>query len=297
MASNTGGEIDFKLYRYTPSLVAAILFTVLFVLATFYHLYQVVRTRAWYFIVFVIGGAFQIIGYICRALAHKNKENVPLYSISTIMILLAPPLYAASIYMTLGRLVTHLNAEKLSMVPVKWLTIIFVTGDVVAFLMQAAGGGIMASGTLSAMTTGEHITIGGLAVQLVFFSVFITAATIFHYRIRKNPTERCFNPLHSSGVLHMPTWEIVMTGLYVASILILIRSIFRLIEYAQGNSGYLISHEAFLYVFDSTLMLFTMVAMSVFHPSKILSQSTRPLRSSTRSRSANKESPSTREEV
>lgn len=60
MASNTGGEIDFKLYRYTPSLVAAILFTVLFVLATFYHLYQVVRTRAWYFIVFVIGGACKL---------------------------------------------------------------------------------------------------------------------------------------------------------------------------------------------------------------------------------------------
>lgn len=81
----------------------------------------------------------QIIGYICRALAHNNKENIPLYSISTIMILLAPPLYAASIYMTLGRLIVHLDAEKLSMVPVKWLTIIFVSGDVIAFLMQAAG--------------------------------------------------------------------------------------------------------------------------------------------------------------
>jgi RTA1 like protein. len=161
----------------------------------------------------------------------------------------------------------------------------------------------MASGTLSAMTTGEHITIGGLAVQLVFFSVFIIASTIFHYRIRKNPTEKCFTPRRSSGVLQMPTWEIVMTGLYVASILILIRSIFRLIEYAQGNSGYLISHEAFLYVFDSTLMFFTMIAMSIFHPSKVLSQPTKPPRSSRRSRSsgrsrsANKELPLTREEV
>lgn len=55
------------------------------------------------------------------------------------MILLAPPLYAASIYMTLGRLVGYLNAEYLSVVPVRWLTPIFVTGDVIAFLMQAAG--------------------------------------------------------------------------------------------------------------------------------------------------------------
>lgn len=68
MASNTGGEVDFKLYRYTPSLVAAILFTVLFVLATFYHLYQVVRTRTWYFIVFVIGGVCKLSQSHCRGL-------------------------------------------------------------------------------------------------------------------------------------------------------------------------------------------------------------------------------------
>lgn len=153
----------------------------------------------------------------------------------------------------------------------------------------------MASGTISAMKTGEHITIGGLAVQLVFFSVFIVASTIFHYRIRESPTEKSFSPSRSSRVLHTTTWEIVMTGLYAASILILIRSIFRLIEYAQGNSGFLISHEAFLYVFDSTLMFFTMVAMSIFHPSKVLHHSKKPRHASRRSRSANTELLPTRE--
>ncbi|KAJ5193785.1 RTA-like protein [Penicillium cf. griseofulvum] len=283
MSANENAGADFKLYRYTPSLVAAIIFIVLFVLATFYHLYQVIRTRAWYFTIFVVGGAFQIIGYICRALAHDNKENIPIYSIGTIMILLAPPLYAASIYMTLGRLIMYLDAESLSLVPVKWLTAIFVTGDVIAFLMQSAGGGIMASGTLSAMTTGEHITIGGLAVQLVFFTVFIVASSIFHYRIRKTPTEKSVSQSRTMS------WEFVMTGLYVASVLILIRSIFRLIEYAQGNDGYLISHEVFMYVFDSTLMFLAMVAMSIFHPSKVLSGSSERQRSSKRPRSEDTE--------
>ncbi|OQE36947.1 hypothetical protein PENCOP_c011G05664 [Penicillium coprophilum] len=277
------GEVSFELYRYTPSLVAAIIFIVLFVLATFYHLYQVVRTRSWYFTIFVVGGAFQIIGYICRALAHDNKDNIPIYSVGTIMILLAPPLYAASIYMTLGRLIVHLDAESLSLVPVRWLTAIFVTGDVIAFLMQAAGGGIMASGTMSAMTTGEHITIGGLAVQLVFFTVFIVASSIFHYRIRHNLTEKSVSRSRTT------TWEVAMVGLYVASVLILVRSVFRLVEYAQGNSGYLISHEVFMYVFDSMLMLFAMVAMSILHPSKVLSRSSRRQRSSKESRSEHTE--------
>ena len=155
----------------------------------------------------------------------------------------------------------------------------------------------MASGTLSLINTGEHITIGGLAIQLVFFSIFIIASTIFHRRIRNNPTEKSVSRSSSSGVTSMATWETIMTGLYIASILILIRSIFRLIEYAQGNDGYIISHEAFMYVFDSTLMLFAMITMSIFHPSRILSQPTKPPRASRRSRSANKESPLVREEA
>jgi hypothetical protein len=57
MSANETGSVSFELYRYTPSLVAAIIFIVLFVLATLYHLYQVVRTRSWYFTIFVVGGA------------------------------------------------------------------------------------------------------------------------------------------------------------------------------------------------------------------------------------------------
>ncbi|OGM47911.1 RTA1 domain protein [Aspergillus bombycis] len=271
MSGNDDGGIDFKLYRYTPSLVAAVIFIVLFTLTTAYHLWQTVRPKCWYFLVFVTGGIFQIIGYICRALAHSNKESVPIYAVGTILILLAPPLYAASIYMTLGRLIRYLDAENLSPVSTKWLTTIFVTGDVIAFLAQGTGGGIMASGTVSAMNTGENVTIAGLCVQLVFFSVFIIVATIFHYRIRRNPTSRSVGTSIFPRNWRDATWETVMLGLYSASILILIRSIFRLIEYAQGNDGYLISHEVFMYVFDAALMFITMVGMSLFHPSKVLS--------------------------
>ncbi|CEL09773.1 Putative RTA1 like protein [Aspergillus calidoustus] len=262
--------VDFQLYRYTPNRAAAGLFVALFLLTTIYHVYQVWRQRAWYFTAFVVGGIFQIIGYICRIIAHEDKESIPIYSIQAILILLAPPLYAASIYMVLGRLITFLHAEKLSMVPTRWMTKIFVTGDVIAFVMQAAGGGIMATGTIDNYNLGENITIGGLAVQLAFFSVFMITCGIFHRRIRHSPT-------HEVAVLSarlreqkMRGWETVLAGLYAASVLILVRSIFRVVEYVQGNDGYLISHEVFMYVFDASLMFLAMVVMNVCHPSTIL---------------------------
>ncbi|KAL2817579.1 RTA1 like protein [Aspergillus granulosus] len=264
------GFIDFKLYRYTPNRAAAGLFVALFLLTTLYHVYQIWRGRARYFLAFVIGGVFQIIGYICRIIAHDNKESIPIYSIQTILILLAPPLYAASIYMVLGRLIAFLHAEKLSVISVRWMTKIFVAGDVIAFVMQAAGGGIMATGTIENYELGEDITVGGLAVQLAFFSVFMVTCGIFHRRIRQSPTHEATALSASLREQKGRGWETVLVGLYIASILILVRSIFRVIEYVQGNDGYLISHEVFMYVFDSALMFLTMVVMNVCHPSMIL---------------------------
>ncbi|KAL4986807.1 RTA1 like protein [Aspergillus falconensis] len=262
--------IDFKLYRYTPNRAAAGIFVALFLLTTIYHAYQLRRRRAWYFIAFVIGGIFQIIGYICRILAHKNKESVPIYSVQAILILLAPPLYAASIYMVLGRLIMFLRAEKLSMVPVRWMTKIFVLGDVIGFVAQAAGGGIMASGTIENYNLGEDVTVAGLAVQLAFFSVFMITCGIFHRRIRQSPTQEVVDISARLREQKKWGWETVLVGLYTASVLILVRSIFRVIEYVQGNDGYLISHEVFMYVFDSALMFSAMVVMNVCHPSMIL---------------------------
>ncbi|CAI7658764.1 unnamed protein product [Penicillium crustosum] len=141
----------------------------------------------------------------------------------------------------------------------------------IAFVIGGIWGGIMASGTVSSMTTGEHITIVGLYVQLVFFTFFFLASLLFHIRIRSKLTQQTIQATQERGLHTTRSWESVIWGLYIASVLILIRSVFRIIEYAQGNGGYLISHEAFMYGFDSTLMLFAMVAMNVLHPSVILS--------------------------
>ena len=54
MAGNDG--YDWQYYRYNPSLAAAAIFIVLFLSTTTFHLYQLIRTRTWYFIPLVVGG-------------------------------------------------------------------------------------------------------------------------------------------------------------------------------------------------------------------------------------------------
>ncbi|KAM3084448.1 hypothetical protein ACMFMG_001448 [Clarireedia jacksonii] len=262
-------HFQFELYRYTPSTAAAVIFFIAFLATTVYHISQMVKTKSWYFTPLVIGGVFEIIGYIARIIAHSNKSSIPIYSIQTILILLGPALFAASIYMVLGRLIVALEAENLSPIPKKWMTKIFVTGDVIAFLGQAAGGGIMASGTISALKTGEYITIAGLCIQLAFFSVFIFTATIFHRRYLR-ATGGASTKVSVKYILNNRNWETLLYVLYATSALILIRSAFRVIEFAGGNDGYLLSHEVFAYLFDATLMFFVMVMLNIFHPSDVM---------------------------
>lgn len=122
------------------------------------------------------------------------------------------------------------------------------------------GGGYQASGTASALETGAHIIIVGLFVQLAFFGFFIVVAVKFHLSISRVPTIRLHNEL---------SWEKHMNALYVASVLIMIRSIFRVVEYLQGFNGYLLHHEAYLYIFDALLMFLVMVLLNVVHPSEL----------------------------
>ena len=46
---------------------------------------------------------------------------------------------AASIYMVLGRIITLTDGEAHSPIKVRWLTKVFVAGDVISFLAQSGG--------------------------------------------------------------------------------------------------------------------------------------------------------------
>lgn len=54
--------------------------------------------------------------------------------------------------------------------------------------------------------------------------------------------------------------------LYGVSALVMVRSVFRLIEYAGGQDGYLLSTEWPLYVFDSVPMWLVMVVFYLYFP-------------------------------
>lgn len=191
-------------------------------------------------------------GYGSRVVAHYNLNAVIPYAMQSIFILLAPILFAASVYMYLGRIIFAVHGEEYCIVRARWLTKIFVCGDIFCFLVQGSGGGLMSSSKTDArLKLGEDVILAGLVLQILIFFLFVIVATVFHVRMRSEAM--------SGGAETTLPWERLLVGLYVVSLLITIRNAVRCVEYGMGSKGYFFEHEWTSYVFDATPMITTLL--------------------------------------
>lgn len=123
---------------------------------------------------------------------------------------------------------------------------------------------------LSLAIAGEKIIIAGLSLQVATFVAFIIVATDFHIRMNRKARN---TPVADSS----DEWRKMLWILYSVSSLILLRCIFRLIEYSMGNASYLMAHEWCLYVFDTVLMVLVLILMLILQPTKYFPATERKL--------------------
>ena len=110
------------------------------------------------------------------------------------------------------------------------------------------------------MNTGRQLLRASLLLQVGLFFLFITLEVTFHLRCRR------------AGVMSR-NLQNIFNLLYMSSLIILTRNVYRVIEqwdYDHQPSKYLLDHEAFVYVFDATLMLINSLILNVWHPARYL---------------------------
>lgn len=118
-----------------------------------YHLAQLLSTT------------FEVVestAYICRTISHYVTQALAPFFTTSILALVALALFAASIYMILGRIIRLLHAEHRSLIKVGRLTKIFVLSDVLSFQVQSAGAAILASKMRGTVHTGQILIIVAL---------------------------------------------------------------------------------------------------------------------------------------
>ncbi|KAF2828113.1 hypothetical protein CC86DRAFT_289389 [Ophiobolus disseminans] len=216
----------YVLWPYTPSIAGGAVAAIVFFVLTALHTWRLFKNRTWFCIPFVIGGLFEAIGYAARAAAHNDTVSKTPYIIQSILILIAPILFAASVYMILGRLILRTDSASYSIIRAKWVTKMFVTGDILCFFIQSGGAGMLVQADDAAgFKRGENIILGGLILQIMIFMFFVIVASIWHRRLSALPT---------ASAAEIP-WKKYIWFLYSASVFITVRNLCRVIEYAMGK--------------------------------------------------------------
>ncbi|KAH7131271.1 RTA1 like protein-domain-containing protein [Dactylonectria macrodidyma] len=243
-------------WRCVPLAVAAGVFCALFFLTTTAHSWRIWRTRAWFCIPFLVGGCMQFIGYACRAAAQNRTTELPLFVVQQTAILLAPVAFDAAIHLTLSRVIRNTNGEGHTIISRSWLRAILVLGDGICLVVQAIAAGLIV--TKRTTKPGQVMGIVGLALQVAIFGGFISTTVLFHKSMLRDP--------RTSHVPESLKWQRDLWMLYGVSCLVVVRSIFRITEFALGTNSYLSSHEWSLYAFDSAPMLSVMIVFSIWFP-------------------------------
>ncbi|EXJ80511.1 hypothetical protein A1O1_08656 [Capronia coronata CBS 617.96] len=255
-------------YNYPPSFAAAVVFSVIYGLAMATNLVQIVRHRAWFWWVMNFAVAMELVGYITRAISVKDLGSRNVFIVQLVMVLVAPAVMAAACYMSFGRVVMWVipreyQSAKTLWVPARRVTPIFAGCDVLSFFIQVAGGSMIASGNTHAkINTGRDVVLVGLALQLATFGFFVVTALRLMFMLKTK--------LLNVALPRDRNWPLFLFMVNVANVLILIRTTLRLIEYALGDTNYLLDHEWFFYVFDSVLMFLVVLVFIVFHPGHYL---------------------------
>lgn len=200
-----------------------------------------------------------MLGYIFRAAAWNATESLIFYIMQAVFLLIAPVFFAATLYMVYSRVVRAPQAQEFSFISPRWTTIIFVIGDLVTLNVQSGGAGMLADDDRAA--TGNKIVIAGLILQVILFIGFIICCLVFHLRYKAHLAE--------NDVVSDVAWRSCLHMLYWTSMMVLVRNVFRVVEYAMDKEGYLQQYEWPTLVFDSVLMLLVMIAFYIWYPSNL----------------------------
>ena len=255
-------------YGYQPNVAFSLVSTVAFGILGVILSVQTVRSRQWFTGILALGAFMEFAGYLTRYLVTQGSSN-GIFILSYVLILVTPNGLALVNYAAVGRLLLTLPSKPRGKT---WLRIPIITdaygvfranriatffflSDVIAFFIQASSAAFLTSSNPSTVNTGLTVIKIGLAWALAFVALFFFVTIYVYvspmYEIKKHPDVAMIKAMYVS--------------LFATISLLLIRLIYRMVEFVDGNRGYIATHEAFFGVFDTGLVFICCVLYSLWH--------------------------------
>ncbi|KAF1834463.1 hypothetical protein BDW02DRAFT_639283 [Decorospora gaudefroyi] len=256
------------LWVYFPNFAAAVAFSILFGMLTIAHVGQAILYRNGFCWVIIMAALWETGAYAFRALGSKDQQSSGIALVAQILVLVAPIWVNAFAYMVFARIVHFYSpTRKVWFFSPSILALIFVTLDIISFVVQLVGGGMAGPGaSAESQKKGLNIYMGGIGMQEGFIVLFMGLVIKFH---RDQLQAERVGRLTADK---MAGWKWLIWALYGCLLAITIRIIYRLAEFSAGlgASNPLPSNEPLLYVLESTPMWLAMLVWNIVHPGRFI---------------------------
>ncbi|KAI1384711.1 RTA1-domain-containing protein [Hypoxylon trugodes] len=282
--NNGGGNSDdYSFYPYDPSIAVAGLSCGLFGAALLWSTFMTIKTRSWIWIVQLVTIIMELVGYASRIASAKDNTNLTLYALQFCLIILAPIIMAGAIYVVFGRIVFHVipaqdRTTGLLWIPPRWITPIFVTFDIVSLIVQLIGAAVVAAtrptddNAANNLNMGKNVALAGLAIQIAAFGLFSIIAVRFHFisqRFEHSLQSRLAVAKGREAEINTK-WRFLLYAVNISCLFVLIRSVYRVVEFAQGPLGVVTQKEFYMYVLDALPVFLVTLAFCVIFPGSFL---------------------------
>jgi hypothetical protein len=255
---NGPSDVPVIIYGYTPSFALAVFAVAWFAVLLIAHTTQTIRYRNWWWIPVSVGLAFEVIGYVARCLsAKKDPYNLNFFVINYFFIVTAPVFLAAGIYTILSVQINRLGRQ-FSPLPPRFILAFFITSDAVATILQVAGAAMIgvAESKRKDPSTANNILLGGLAYQVFSIGAFVVVAAVFVWRAR-----------HVLRDEKLVSFNVVYA---LATVLIYMRTAFRLAETASGLYSALQTSEVYFACLEFAPVALALLLLAVWHPGRCI---------------------------
>ncbi|KAJ6622283.1 RTA1-like protein [Mycena sp. CBHHK59/15] len=273
MSSYNGTDVptaQLSQYGYVPHESVAIIFLTLFGISTLLHIAQATYFRMWWLLpTACLCGAGELVGWSGRLWSSFSPElGDPFMMQITTTIISPTPLIAVN-FILLSRIISRLGPCYSRLTP-KWYTIIFVSCDIIALVIQGLGGGIASSAhTHSGAQLGANIMLGGIVFQFIAIIVYTTCATDFLWHYHRSAPVRPFISAAERGTLDTRL-RLMISALAFSTLVLFIRSIYRMAELADGWNGRIITTEVYFNVLDGGMVILAIFTINIAHPGILL---------------------------
>ncbi|KAL5529008.1 hypothetical protein ACEPAG_4982 [Sanghuangporus baumii] len=245
--------------NYVPSKTPAIAAGAVYAVLTALLFIRLFRWKAWWGLCLPIGTLCFSVGFFIRYASAADTSNLGTFVITQILIVISPAAFLAFNYIVYGRLIRMFatGRNRYSLIRPEIVAKTFIISDVVTFCVQGGGGGLQAQDDTANL--GRIILLIGIIVQALSYVVFYFILIHSH---------RMFSRDDKFDEYNFP-WRLVHV-LHFSSVFIIIRCAYRVVELAQGNNGYLLTHEIFFYMLDTIPLFFATAIYVFFWPGKMI---------------------------